>query len=242
MQGVETVHHLAALLSSPENPSRFKEVNVEGTRNVLRAAEASGVRHFVFISSISVTYPRPNPYSASKAAAEERVRNARISWTIVRPCLVLDGVGGGEEYRAFAAAVRKSPVVLLPCGGAALKRPVHAEDVCEALGRLSGNPIAFGKTYALGGADTVSLREMAKALLRASHRRKAMVPVPLLPLRGVAIGLETLSRITGRRFSRFCRQSLDGLVFDAAPETQPVLEDLNFAPRGIREFDQWQAR
>ena len=77
---VDVVVHLAALLH--ENAGDYERVNVEGTRRLLDAAIASGVRRFVFASSIAVygpgkgemidetTPPAPDtPYARSKRNA-----------------------------------------------------------------------------------------------------------------------------------------------------------------------------
>ena len=59
-EGVENVYHLAAILLS-RDPSRFETINVGGTKNVVEAGLKAGAKHFVLVSSISVTYPYTNP-------------------------------------------------------------------------------------------------------------------------------------------------------------------------------------
>jgi nucleoside-diphosphate-sugar epimerase len=57
MRGVKYVLHQAALTSVPKsinNPREFNEVNVQGTLNLLVAAQQAGVKRFVFASSSSV--------------------------------------------------------------------------------------------------------------------------------------------------------------------------------------------
>lgn len=54
VSGVEGVIHLAAKVSFTGRAAEFREVNVEGTRNLLRCARAAGVRDVVFVSSPSV--------------------------------------------------------------------------------------------------------------------------------------------------------------------------------------------
>ena len=52
--GAEGVIHLAAKVSFTGRTADFNKVNVEGTRRLLRAARAAGVRDLVFVSSPSV--------------------------------------------------------------------------------------------------------------------------------------------------------------------------------------------
>ena len=52
--GAEGIIHLAAKVSFTGRAADFDEVNVEGTRRLLRAAREAGVRDLVFVSSPSV--------------------------------------------------------------------------------------------------------------------------------------------------------------------------------------------
>lgn len=54
VQGAEGIIHLAAKVSFTGRAAEFSEVNVEGTRRLLRLARAAGVRDLVFVSSPSV--------------------------------------------------------------------------------------------------------------------------------------------------------------------------------------------
>lgn len=90
VEGVTDILHLGAFMSwAPADRDRMFAVNVEGTRKLLDAASAAGVRRFVFASSGEV-YPenrpeflpvteehplRPNsPYGLTKLLGEELVR------------------------------------------------------------------------------------------------------------------------------------------------------------------------
>jgi NADH dehydrogenase len=86
--GVATVLHCAAIIITNDE-SLYTSVNAGGARNILaEAAAAGGVSNFIHVSSASVVYPKPTPYSISKRLAEDLVRKSGLSWTIVRPTLV----------------------------------------------------------------------------------------------------------------------------------------------------------
>ncbi len=86
LRGVDTVFHLAAIPSVPrsiEEPEPSHTVNIDGTFNVLRAAQLAGVRRVVYAASSSAygdteilpkaetMAPRPkSPYAAQKLAGE----------------------------------------------------------------------------------------------------------------------------------------------------------------------------
>ena len=54
MQGVEVVHHNAALVPVTNAGPRFWQVNAEGTQHALAAAARSGVGFFIYVSSSAV--------------------------------------------------------------------------------------------------------------------------------------------------------------------------------------------
>jgi nucleoside-diphosphate-sugar epimerase len=232
--GVDTVFHLAAVLISPGRPEVFDAVNSEGTRNLVAAAEASGTKHFIYVSSISVLYPKSNDYARSKLRGETWVRSSRIpAFTIIRPSLAYED-GGAEEFNRFVSHLRHGPFVPLPAGGRARKSPVHIDDLVSAFLLLPDNPVAFGKTYALTGGEILTLRRMAELLLGHMGRRKPILGVPAwMCLCGVAV-FSVLSKLTGRK-NPFTLQTYTGLIQDAVPDSDAAAKDLGYRPRAFRD-------
>lgn len=233
LAGVDIVFHLAAVVLSPDKSGVFQSVNADGTRNLVETAEAAGAKHFIYVSSISVEYPRSNAYARSKLQGEAWVKRSRVPFTIVRPSLAYED-RGAVEFMAFVGHLRKAPVVFLPAGGRARKSPVHIDDLVAGFLMLPGNPVAFGKAYIFSGGDVVSLREMAEALLAHMGRRKPIVGVPAwICLLGAGL-LWIAGKATGRK-SVFTYQTYTGLVQDAAPSPRAAREDLGYRPRTFRE-------
>ena len=234
LAGVHTVFHLAAILLSPLRPEAFNEVNAEGTRNLVRAAESAGVDHFIQVSSVSVLYTWSNAYARSKQLSEEIVRGSRLAHvTVVRPSLAYED-GGSAEFMRFVDHLRRSPWVFLPSGGRARKSPVHVEDLVAGFLAVPGNPLAYGKTYHFTGGEVLTLREMADALLRHMGRPKPIIGFPLWLGRILVVAAWIFSRLTGRAHV-ITWQSLTGLVQDAVPEDASAAVDLCYRPRPFRE-------
>lgn len=232
LSGVRVVFHLAAVLLSPGRPEVFREVNAEGTRNLVAAAEAAGVSHFIYVSSISVAYPRRNAYARSKAQGEDYVKASRLSWTIVRPTLAYED-GGAAEFMAFVEHLKRGRSVWLPAGGRARKNPVHVEDLAAGFAALPGNAAAHGKTYVFSGGEASSLREMAESLLAHMGRPKPVRALPAwLCLAAVAVAW-IVAKASGRP-PFFTWQTYTGLVQDADFAPDLARADLGYAPRPFR--------
>ncbi len=233
LAGTDVVFHLAAVLLSPGNEAVFQAVNADGTRNLVRAAEAARAGHFIYVSSISVAYPRGNAYARSKLAGEEWVKAGRIPFTIIRPTLAYED-GGAAEFMAFVAHLRRGDFVFLPAGGRARKNPVHVDDLAAGFLALPRNPAAFGKTYVFSGGGSISLMEMGDALLKHMGKRKPIVSVPAWLCRLAVAAAWVIGKIL-RRPPAFTWQTYTGLIQDADFPCDAARADLGYSPRTFPE-------
>lgn len=227
-QDIDTVYHLAAIIIS-HDPSSFNRINLEGTRNVLAEADVAGVRHVVYVSSASVTYPKRTRYAQSKLAAEVLVAARRGAYTIVRPTLVYDE-HGGQELRMFLDYLRRFPIVPFIGAGDAYKRPVWSEDIVDGLVRLAGNPVALGKLYNFSGAESIRIRDFAHLLLshHAADRPFLHLPVALC---------KALAHVLARTLAEppLTLSAIAGIVHDADLDPSEAMRDLGYRPIGVRE-------
>jgi NADH dehydrogenase len=225
--GVDMVYHLAAVIIS-HDASVFQRVNRDGTANVLAEARRAHVGHFVYVSSASVVYPRRTLYAESKLEAERIVQGSGIPYTIVRPTLVYEQ-GGGQELFMFLDYLRRFPIVPFIGAGGALKRPVWSEDIVDGLLRLSGSRVAHGKTYNFSGAEPISMRELAELLLLHLDRPRPFVHLPVWLCRALAVlaaGLLSRPPLTS--------SAIAGVVNDANLDPTEAMQDLGYAPLGVR--------
>jgi NADH dehydrogenase len=225
--GVDSVYHLAAVIISAD-PSVFTRVNRDGTAHLVAEAQRSGVRHFVYVSSASVVYPRRTPYAESKLQAERIVKTSGVPFTIVRPTLVYEQ-GGGQEIMMFLDYLRRFPIVPFIGAGAAIKRPVWSEDIVDGLLRLAGAGIALGKTYNFSGAERISMRELGQLLLEHHDRSRPFLHLPVWLCRALA---SVLGLVMAR--PPLTASAIAGVVNDADLDPSQAMQELGYAPRGVR--------
>lgn len=228
LDGVTTVYHLAGVILA-NDPSVFRRVNTEGTRNVVEAAVRARAKHFVFISSTSAIDPI-SEYARSKAAAEEIVRSAPgMAWTIVRPTLAYER-GGGLEFMGFLESLLKYPVVPFVGRGLAKKNPVFVEDIGRGLLAIAENLKSHGKTYDFCGGEEISIRDLAKLMLRHQGVSKPFVHIPLPICRAAAFVLEKTMKNPP-----LTRYAISRIEQDAAPDNSEARRDLGYDPIGVTE-------
>lgn len=229
MEGVDTVYHLAAVLI-PRDQSLFEKINVGGTRNMIAASIAVGVKHFILVSSASVTYPHTTLYSLSKRKTERLIKEqTAMKWTIVRPTLAYNE-NGADEFNMFLANLRKFPIVPFIGSGQAMKRPVHCDDLMEGFLAVAGNEKAYGKTYAFSGGEAITIKEMAKLMLRHVGEKRIFVHIPIPICRVVAFFAEKYQEKPILTWN-----AIAGVMQDANLDNTEAQQDLGYKPIGFHE-------
>ncbi len=154
--GPEVVVHLAAEIASQRDAKRIEEVNVEGTRRLLEAAEASGARRLVFASTVvtgdaggalleeSGALPVETAYGRSKQEGERLLSESPLEGVVLRPSHVY-GPGGWFESE-FLARLRAPGRFAVIGDGRNLWDVVRDVDVAAAFG-LAVDEAAPGSTY-----------------------------------------------------------------------------------------------
>lgn len=84
VEGADAVLHIAGVVNAPDRAG-FVTGNIDGTRAMVEAAKASGIKRFVHVSSLSAREPELSVYGWSKRQAETIVAQSGLDWTIVRP-------------------------------------------------------------------------------------------------------------------------------------------------------------
>lgn len=187
LAGCEAVVHLMGILVE-RGDRTFRSVHVEGTRRIVDATRAAGIRRFVHMGSLAA-HPDATAWARSRSEGEEIVRRSGLDWTILRPAPVF---GPGDSFLTLLARLARLPVVPLPPGADAPLRPVSVVDVALAFTRALRRSGTVGHALDLGGPERTSLAQIARRMAGALGTRPAFARVPL-PL--ARAGARALHRI-----------------------------------------------
>jgi uncharacterized protein YbjT (DUF2867 family) len=189
-KGVDAVVHLVAIIKG--RPEDFERVMVEGTRNVVAAAESAGVQRFVLASALGLDERSKDavPYYAAKWEMERAVRESRLDHVIFRPSFVFGREGG--VLPTFIRLARFAPVTPVIGSGRQRLQPIWVEDLAEYYARAIDDPAATNRTFELGGPDAVSWNEFWDRLKRTLGVRRPSVHVPVGLMRTQATVTERL--------------------------------------------------
>lgn len=191
LKDIQVVLHCAARVHvmnevAAEPLTEFRRINVGGTLRLARQAAESGVRRFVFISSIKVNgeatqlgesfkaddVPAPSdPYSISKMEAEKGLMDlsnqTKMEVVIIRPPLIY-GSGVKANFASMMQWLKRG--IPLPLGAITTNRRslVYIENLVDLIITCIDHPKAANQIFLVSDGDDVSTtilcRKIAKAL------------------------------------------------------------------------------
>jgi len=222
LMGVDAVIHLAARVhitrEGPVNPLKeFRKVNVAGTESLAKAAAESGIKRFVFVSSIGVNgaetvlgkpfseTDKPNPHNAyalSKCEAEQDLQRIAaetgMEVVIIRPPLVY-GPDAPGNFGSLMHWLRRG--VPLPLGAIHNQRSLVALDnLVDFIVTCITHPKAANQTFLVSDGQDLSTTELVRGMAQAAGVPARLLPVPVWALQagGALLGRgDAVQRLCG---------------------------------------------
>jgi nucleoside-diphosphate-sugar epimerase len=238
-EGADAVIHVAGVVNAPDAQG-FARGNIEGTRHMLEAALAAGVRRFVHVSSLAAREPNLSAYGWSKAEGDALVQASGLDWTIVRPPAIY-GPGDLEMLELFKLA--KFGLAVMPRRGR-----ISVIEVGD-LGRLLlALALSDSCRQILDADDAVaggwSHRDFARAIGSAVGRRVFALALPRWALRiGARLDRSVRgdqAKLTSDRVDYFCHE--DWVVdVDRRPPTNLWTPTVP-TPEGLAATADWYRR
>jgi nucleoside-diphosphate-sugar epimerase len=196
-QGCDQVVHCAAALPL-YTTEEIMTTDVDGTRNVLEAAIAAGVKRVVHISSTAV-YGVPDhhplyehdkmigvgPYGEAKILAEQECVKARAKGLIV-PIIRPKSFVGPERLGIFALLydwAKDGKNFPLPGGGDNLYQLLDVEDLCVAIETvMTADPAVANDVFNIGAQEFGTVRQDFQSVLDAAGKGKRIIGFPEGPM------------------------------------------------------------
>ncbi len=200
LQDIAVVVHSAGRAHVMQDTARnslieFRRVNVEGTLHLARQAAKTGVRRFVFLSSIKVNGEgtlsgKPyraedkaapiDPYGISKMEAElglqRLARETGLEMVIIRPPLVY-GPGVRANFLSMMHWLDKG--IPLPLGAIHNKRSLVALDnLVDLVVTCMNHPAAANQIFLAGDGEDLSTTELLQRMGKALGRSSRLIPIP----------------------------------------------------------------
>lgn len=185
LKDIDVVIHLAARVHIMEEKSakplaEFREVNVEGTRQLAIQAANAGIKRFVYVSSIKVngekTTDKPfnesdpvdpqDAYGVSKYEAElalhEVAANTGLEIVIIRPPLIYGPGVKGNFLHLIRVIKTGLPLPFASINN--LRSLLYVGNLVDAMILCATHPNAAGKTYLISDGNDISTPGLIKMM------------------------------------------------------------------------------
>jgi nucleoside-diphosphate-sugar epimerase len=206
LKDCEAVVHLAARVHVEDGKVsdsllKYRTVNVEGTINLARAAVASGIKRFIYLSTAKVygqstengqpfsveDPPAPmEPYSVSKWEAEQALwkiaQGTQMQVVVIRPPLVY-----GPKVKANFSVMMSllSRGVALPLASVKTNRRslVALDNLVDLIATCLVHPNASNQTFLVSDNEDLSTADLLSRMGDALGRPARLFHVPLIILK-----------------------------------------------------------
>lgn len=199
LEGVDVIIHLAARVhimreKATDPLSEFRQMNVEGTMRLAQQAVETGVKRFIYLSSIGVngksttTHPfreddqaaPEDPYAQSKWEAEQQLlalaAESGLEVCTLRPPLVYGPGAPGNFLRLLGLAAKGWP---LPLASIDNRRSlVGIKNLCSLIEACTTHPQAAGEVFLVSDSQDISTPELIRILAETMRRPCRLWPFP----------------------------------------------------------------
>lgn len=196
LSGAETVIHLAAIPDTEASVDEVREINVKVPTTLAQQAKESGVKRFIFLSSVkamgeSTMSNSPYKYNSecspedlygvSKRDAELALKNelegSETELVIIRPPLVY-GPGVKGNFKALMGLAKKN--LPLPFASVENKRSlVSLDNLVSLIVTCVKHPEPLNGTFLVSDDHDVSSKELFETLTRAYGKDPKLWPFPV---------------------------------------------------------------
>lgn len=172
--GCQAVAHCAGI-NRQLGAQTYRAVHVQGTANVVRAAEHAGVRRLALLSFLRARPGCGVAYHESKWAAEELVRASRLAWTVLKPGVIF---GRGDHLLDHLSHALHTFPVFVGVGPLRV-RPLAVGDVVDVLGAALLEGRLACRTVALTGPTELGFDQAVRLVADVAGRHRRMVRLPI---------------------------------------------------------------
>jgi uncharacterized protein YbjT (DUF2867 family) len=185
--GVRTV--VSAITGfGPAQTGTPRTIDWEGNANLIRAAKAAGVEHFVLLSICQAAAEHPIELFRMKHRAEEELRASGLAWTIIRPTAYMEtwlGILGAPLLASGSTRIfgrGENPINF-----------VSAEDVARFADLAVADHAMRGTTIEVGGPANISMNEVVATFQSLTGARGKVSHVPLPMMRAMSVLMKPIN-------------------------------------------------
>jgi uncharacterized protein YbjT (DUF2867 family) len=174
LDGTQAAYYLVHSLESAD----FEDKDAEAARNFGQAAAGAGLEQIVYLGGLGVDDGDLSPHLRSRRQVEQLLPLAGVPVTVLRAAVVIGH--GGISWEITRQLVNHLPAMIAPRWVHTRTQPIALVDLLRYLVGVLEAPEAVGRTFEIGGPETLTYLEMLKRAAAVQGKSLPSLSVPLL--------------------------------------------------------------
>jgi uncharacterized protein YbjT (DUF2867 family) len=170
-------HDIAYYLVHSLGDADFAEKDRAGAHAFASAATHAGIAQVVYLGGLGDDTDDLSDHLRSRREVEYILLDEAPT-TALRAGIVIGD--GGISWEILRQLVERLPVMITPRWVQTRTQPIALADALADLTGVLARSETMGTTYEIGGPDALTYRTMMETVGRIMHRRRIIIPVPLL--------------------------------------------------------------
>lgn len=188
MQGADVVVDAVQFPNSPiENPKKgytFERIDFNGTKNLVDAAKATSIPHFVLVSGVGADEEGEYHWLRFKWQEEQHLKASGVPFTIIRPSWIYGP--RDVSLNRFLGFAKFLPFIPVIGNGKTRINPLFVGDLAAHVAATPGKEGTLGKTFEIGGPTVMTMDEVIKTALQVAGKKRFLLHNPKFVMKLVA--------------------------------------------------------
>lgn len=188
LDGVDVAVYLVHSLDDAD----FERKDADAARNFSRACADAGVKQIIYMGGLGADDGNLSAHLRSRREVEGLLGTDGVPVTTLRAAIVVGH--GGISWELTRQLVKNLPAMVVPKWVGTRTQPIAIDDVVRYLSGVVDKDEALGRTFEIGGPETLTYREMLQGVAQEMNGRK--VPIVVVPLLTPGLSSRWLALVT----------------------------------------------
>ena len=159
MKNYDVLVHLIGIGRPESSNSTFEEINLNLTKNAIKACKKAGIKKIIFISGLGVSKSNTSKYFVSKYKAELEIIGSGLDYTIFRASYI---IGKTDHLTKRLSKQMKRGSIIIPGSGKYRLQPIFVLDVAKIILEAILEKKFSKKIIDLVGPQQISFEDFVK--------------------------------------------------------------------------------
>ena len=202
---LENVHTAYYLVHSMKNKGEFAQLDREGAKNFLHAAEDCGVERIIYLGGLGETGQELSEHLRSRAEVGAILQSGSIRTTVLRAAIIVGP--GSASWEMLRQLVEHLSLMTTPRWVETRCQPIALRDILGYLVGCAEVEATAGGTFDIGGPDVLTYREMMLEVAKVLGKKLRIYGIPILSPRLSSYWVDLVTDVP----SSVARPLIDGL-------------------------------